>query len=129
MRVATGATGSSPAWRDDRAGRGGATLTAGGAATIPGLPLRGCLSEFVSQWGWGPLPQGTEQLLRDILQTLRNMGLQYTLQEQAETETAETPVGASDGGGEQQQQLQRITLKIHFSTQGCTGYPTGSATA
>ena len=41
-----------------------------GPAVLGGLPLRGCISEYVQRWGWSPLPHGTQQLLRDILQTL-----------------------------------------------------------
>eukprot|EP00908_Phaeocystis_cordata_P007623 Transcript_18278.p1 GENE.Transcript_18278~~Transcript_18278.p1 ORF type:complete len:466 (-),score=105.91 Transcript_18278:468-1865(-) len=37
---------------------------------LAALPLTGCLTEYVQLWGWEPLPHGTEQLLRDILQTL-----------------------------------------------------------
>jgi serine/threonine protein kinase len=37
---------------------------------LAALPLTGCLTECVQLWGWEPLPHGTEQLLRDILQTL-----------------------------------------------------------
>lgn len=74
-------------------------------AALDGLPLRGCLSEFVQKWGWGPLPQGTQQLLGDILHTLYTLGLQYTLQEEHTSEDAPSP----DGEG-----AHRITLKIHF---------------
>ena len=41
-----------------------------GPAILGGLPLRGCVSEYVQRFGWSSLPNGTQQLLRDILQTL-----------------------------------------------------------
>mmetsp|Transcript_26324 Transcript_26324/g.43705 ORF Transcript_26324/g.43705 Transcript_26324/m.43705 type:complete len:545 (+) Transcript_26324:148-1782(+) len=46
------------------------------------IPLGGCLSQIVRVWGWEPLPRGTEQLLREIFQTLHTLGMRYTLQEQ-----------------------------------------------
>ena len=48
---------------------------------LQSLPLRGCVSEYVQRFGWGSLPSGTEHLLRDILQTLRSMGLRFKLEE------------------------------------------------
>ena len=39
-------------------------------AGVEGIPLQGCISEFIQTYGWEPLPSGTEQLLRDIFQTL-----------------------------------------------------------
>jgi len=134
------ATGTSPlaavptgvsAAGEAAAGAAPAAVSSGGGSFIPGLPLRGVLSEFVSQWGWGPLPQGTEQLLRDILQTLRSMGLQYTLQEQhavdappSEALQHSAALGMPSRLGEPPPEpplsdgtpMQRITLKIHFST-------------
>lgn len=47
-----------------------AAAAAASGAQLGALPLRGCVSEYVQRWGWAPLPQGTEQMLRDILQTL-----------------------------------------------------------
>ena len=54
------------------------------------------------------------------------MGLQYSLQEQADTEVPAAAAGAGDSAPGQQR-LQRITLKIHFSTQICTGRPSSQA--
>ena len=56
----------------DRLSGDGALLIGGGdaAGLLGGLPLRGCVLEYVQRWGWATLPQGTEQMLRDILQTL-----------------------------------------------------------
>lgn len=88
-----------------------------GSLPVHELPLRGFLSAFVSEWGWGPLPHGTEQLLRDILQTLHSLGLQYTLREEAETENAGDHSLTDDDTGSIHGQLQRITLKINFSAQ------------
>uniref|UniRef100_A0A7S3B5K1 non-specific serine/threonine protein kinase n=2 Tax=Haptolina ericina TaxID=156174 RepID=A0A7S3B5K1_9EUKA len=128
-----------PAMSADFSGAARPAASSSGGSCIQGLPLRGVLSEFVSECGWGPLPQGTEQLLRDILQTLRSMGLQYTLQEQHSVEGSTdlqpeswlTPALAgqldvpSSGGT----QMQRITLKIHFSTLGIqsTGHGASSS--
>ena len=55
------------------------------------------------------------------------MGLQYTLQEQAETEVAAAEAAAGGNSGAAPQRLQRITLKIHFSTQICTTRPSTQA--
>jgi len=60
---------------------------------LAALPLRGCVSEYVQRFGWGGLPSGTDQLLRDILQTLRGMGLQFTLEEQGGPSSV--PIGGS----------------------------------
>lgn len=61
------------------AGEGSSRGGAGGV--LSGLPLRGCVSEYVQRFGWGALPRGTEHLLRDILTNLRSMGLRFTLAE------------------------------------------------
>ena len=61
---------------------------------LHGLPLRGCVSEYVHRWGWHSLPQGTQQLLRDILETLQGLGLRYTLEEET---TAPASTSASAG--------------------------------
>ena len=56
------------------------------------------------RWGWGSLPDGTQELLRDIFETLRGLGLQYSLLEQcAEGRTADT-----------------LQLSINFSAEPAT---------
>ena len=74
---------ASPAKRKREADPGGTAAAAAGDASasaecagdsgtpsLNALPLCGCVSEYIERWGWGTLPQGTEQMLRDILQTL-----------------------------------------------------------
>jgi len=113
-------------------GSGGSGTAAGrssSAAALSGLPLRGCVSEYVQRWGWSPLPQGTEQLLRDILQTLRGMGVEYTLQEehsagaapgtaagaaQPMDATAATPRTAGSATGIGDSMTHRLILTIQF---------------
>jgi len=87
---------------DPAASAGGDGAGGSVAPSLSALPLRGCVSEYVERWGWGTLPQGTEQMLRDILQTLQSMGLQYRLEEYSSLSAptpgllpAETP---DDGG-------------------------------
>jgi len=85
---------ASPAKRKREADPGGTAAAAAGDASasaecagdsgtpsLNALPLCGCVSEYIERWGWGTLPQGTEQMLRDILQTLQSMGLRYRLEE------------------------------------------------
>ena len=125
----------------------------GGAAPLAALPLTGCLTEYVQRWGWEPLPRGTEQLLRDILQTLGGLGLQYTLHEErsepapgaaaaaaaaaggigqlqmggAGGSAPPTPASSSRGGGARG---NRLVVKINFTTldaanNAATGRPPG----
>jgi len=79
---------------------------------VQGLPLQSCLSQFVNQFGWEPLPTGTEQLLRDIFDTLRSMGLRYTLQEQQDDASERSP--APQRGGPRQRAL---ILRIDFDAE------------
>lgn len=71
---------------DDQRGGADRSVAPVAAGSSPrgseGIPLQGCLSSFVRHWGWEPLPRGTEQLLKDIFQTLHSLGLQYSLHEQ-----------------------------------------------
>jgi len=104
---------------------------------LTALPLTGCLTEYVQLWGWEPLPHGTEQLLRNILQTLRVLGLQYTLHEERSmaqpvssepqllSSASSTSVGESGGAGGRG---NRLVVKINFTTldaTGATGRPPG----
>ena len=88
----------------------------GGDGVLGGLPLRGCVSEYVQRWGWAPLPQGTEQMLRDILSTLRSMGLRFTLDEAHSLQGSPTEsagaAGAAGGGGGDDGELSTHQLKL-----------------
>ena len=86
---------------------------------LQGLPLRGCVSEYVQRFGWGSLPSGTEHLLRDILQTLRSMGLRFKLEEHndamdpaADDPRLGQPLEASEITSEMR--TQRLSLTILF---------------
>jgi len=101
----------------------GSAAPGGGAsaASLAGLPLRGCVSEYVQRWGWSPLPQGTEQMLRDILQTLRSMGLQYTLEEKTDLpaqlmqqEAASAAAAAMAGEPPPDSSTHQLALTIRF---------------
>jgi len=71
---------------------------------VEAIPRRGVLADYVGRWGWGSLPDGTQELLRDIFETLRGLGLQYSLLEQcAEGRTADT-----------------LQLSINFSAEPAT---------
>lgn len=102
---------------------------------LTALPLTGCLTEYVKLWGWEPLPHGTEQLLHNILQTLRLLGLQYTLHEErsvtqsAPTESQLLSSGScSSAGASAAGRGNRLVVKINFTTldaTGATGRPPG----
>ena len=102
----------------------GATAIMGGgsnAALLAGLPLVGCVSEYVQRWGWSPLPHGTEQMLRDILQTLKSMGLQYSLEEQHDLpehlirqDADRAAAIEASGGGQQTSSTHQLKLTIRF---------------
>ena len=121
------ATGSS----SNRTGGSSGGVNSGGGScagysplsSLAGLPLRGCVSEYVERFGWEPLPHGTEQLLRDILQTLRSMGLQYRLEEQhsparlSSGSAGQLSSGPGSSGGEVsagEMRTHRLTLTILF---------------
>ena len=99
----------------------GGSEGADGGSVLGGLPLCGCVSEYVRRFGWGPLPDGTQALLRDILQALQSMGLQYQLEEQHSLtfhprETGYPPPSdhaqsSSSGGG---MRTCRMTLRVLF---------------
>lgn len=104
--------------------------TPGSSNSLTALPLTSCLTEYVQLWGWEPLPHGTEQLLRNILQTLRVLGLQYTLFE--EHSVARVPrnepellrSGSCSSGGAvalAASRGHRLVVKINFTTLGATG--------
>jgi len=88
---------------------GGASGSASGGV-LSGLPLRGCVSEYVQRYGWSSLPQGTELLLRDILQTLRSMGLRFQLEEHQDSDSLAAPP-APDGT---EMRTHRLGLTILF---------------
>lgn len=105
---------------------------------LTALPLTGCLTEYVKLWGWEPLPHGTEQLLHNILQTLRLLGLQYTLHEErsvtqsAPTESQLLSSGSCSSAGASAAAAagrgNRLVVKINFTTldaTGATGRPPG----
>uniref|UniRef100_A0A7S3S995 Protein kinase domain-containing protein n=1 Tax=Emiliania huxleyi TaxID=2903 RepID=A0A7S3S995_EMIHU len=76
----------------------------GSSEEVEAIPRRGVLADYVGRWGWGSLPDGTQELLRDIFETLRGLGLQYSLLEQcAEGRTADT-----------------LQLSINFSAEPAT---------
>ena len=87
----------------------GATPAATGSRVGDAIPLRGCISEFVLQWGWEPLPKGTERLLRDIFETLHSMGLKYTMHEQQTLADQAGGGGARPGAG-----YRVLVLQITF---------------
>jgi len=103
---------------------------------LTALPLTGCLTEYVKLWGWEPLPHGTEQLLHNILQTLRLLGLQYTLHEERSvtqsppTESQLLSSGScSSAGAGAAGRGNRLVVKINFTTldaTGATGRPPGA---
>mmetsp|Transcript_36477 Transcript_36477/g.86056 ORF Transcript_36477/g.86056 Transcript_36477/m.86056 type:complete len:557 (-) Transcript_36477:165-1835(-) len=105
---------------------------------LTALPLTGCLTEYVKLWGWEPLPHGTEQLLHNILQTLRLLGLQYTLHEErsvtqsppTESQLLSSGSCSSAGAGAAAAgRGNRLVVKINFTTldaTGATGRPPGA---
>lgn len=105
---------------------------------LTALPLTGCLTEYVKLWGWEPLPHGTEQLLHNILQTLRLLGLQYTLHEErsvtqsppTESQLLSSGSCSSAGAGAGAAgRGNRLVVKINFTTldaTGATGRPPGA---
>jgi len=106
--------------------------------SLTALPLTGCLTEYVKLWGWEPLPHGTEQLLHNILQTLRVLGLQYTLHEErsvtqsppTESQLLSSGSCSSAGAGAAAAgRGNRLVVKINFTTldaTGATGRPPGA---
>jgi len=110
-----------PAPSEGADGSGGTTRAPPSAALraegLPaeGLPLQGCLSQFIQTFGWEPLPSGTEQLLRDIFQTLHGLGFEYSLHEQ-QCEAGLPPIAGNAGSapGADRSSDRVLLLKIDF---------------
>uniref|UniRef100_A0A7S0INV0 non-specific serine/threonine protein kinase n=1 Tax=Calcidiscus leptoporus TaxID=127549 RepID=A0A7S0INV0_9EUKA len=92
---------------------------------VEGIPLQGCISQFIQTYGWEPLPCGTEQLLRDIFQTLHDLGLEYSLQEQQSEAETLPDAGIGESAGSSRSGDRVLLLKIDFGggseSPGCSG--------
>lgn len=88
-----------------------------------GIPLQGCISQFIQTYGWEPLPRGTEQLLRDIFQTLHDLGLEYSLHEQQHDAETLPDAGSGAAAGDPRSADRVLQLKIDFG--GGSGWSSG----